>query len=220
VEIRAKDVATVTSFRMPPGELEQIRIAAKAEGTTMSEWIRNACKAALGRPAPTPDRAHIIELLDVLRRTVEEADRTLRGQLDQSPTSSTLTAEPTGGRRPPLKVVEMILTSNPDPKLWERGGRIQFDKDWEAKAIEKLCASDHSSALAARDAVRQYIATSSGRRAGNVPMSEVLDLLRSKARGRAVLIREGVVPATLLEQLARLLRRGRRIRIGSVRLPP
>jgi hypothetical protein len=39
----------------------------------MSEWIRNACTAALGRPAPAPDRAHIIELLDVLRRTVEEA---------------------------------------------------------------------------------------------------------------------------------------------------
>jgi hypothetical protein len=93
----AKDVATVTSFRMPPGELEQIRIAAKAEGMTMSEWIRNACKAALGRPAPTPDRAHIIELLDVLRRTVEEADRTVRGQLGQSP-ASTLTAERSGGR--------------------------------------------------------------------------------------------------------------------------
>jgi hypothetical protein len=110
-----------------------------------------------------------------------------------------------------------LETSNPDPKLWERGGRIQFDKDWEAKAIEKLCGSDHSSALAARDAVRQYIATSSRprRTVGNVPMSEVLDLLRSKARERAVLIREGVVPATLLEQLARLLRRGRRIRIGS-----
>ena len=93
----AKDVATVTSFRMPPGELEQIRIAAKAEGVTMSEWIRNACKAALGRPAPAPDRAHIIELLDVLRRTVEEADRTVRGQLGQSPTS-TRTAERAGGR--------------------------------------------------------------------------------------------------------------------------
>jgi hypothetical protein len=82
----AKDVATVTSFRMPPGELEEIRIAAKAEGLTMSEWIRNACKAALGRPAPAPDRAHIIELLDVLRRTVEEADRTVRAQLDQPTT--------------------------------------------------------------------------------------------------------------------------------------
>ena len=93
----AKDVATVTSFRMPPGELEQIRIAAKAEGVTMSEWIRSACKAALGRPAPAPDRAHIIELLDVLRRTVEEADRTVRGQLGQSPTS-TRTAERAGGR--------------------------------------------------------------------------------------------------------------------------
>jgi hypothetical protein len=112
-----------------------------------------------------------------------------------------------------------LETANPDPKLWERGGRIQFDKDWEAKAIEKLCGSDHPSALAARDAVRQYLATSSGRRVGNVPMSEVLDLLRSKARGRAVLIREGFVPVTLLEQLARLLRRGRRIRLGSVRVP-
>jgi hypothetical protein len=94
----AKDVATVTSFRMPPGELEQIRLAAKVEGVTMSEWIRNACKAALGRPAPAPDRAHIIELLDVLRRTVEEADRTVRGQLGQSSASSTLTAERAGGR--------------------------------------------------------------------------------------------------------------------------
>lgn len=77
----AKDVATVTSFRMPPGELEQIRDAARAEGLTMSEWIRNACKAALGMPVPLPDRAHIIELLDVLRRTVEEADRTVKSQL-------------------------------------------------------------------------------------------------------------------------------------------
>lgn len=76
----AKDVATVTSFRMPPGELEQIRLAARADGLTMSEWIRNACKSALGRPTPMPDRAHIIELLDVLRRTVEEADRTLKAQ--------------------------------------------------------------------------------------------------------------------------------------------
>jgi predicted HicB family RNase H-like nuclease len=50
----AKDVATVTSFRMPPGELEQIRIAAKAEGVTMSEWIRGACKAALGRGGRRP----------------------------------------------------------------------------------------------------------------------------------------------------------------------
>lgn len=75
-----KDVATVTSFRMPPGELEQIRVAARAEGLTMSEWIRNACTAALGRPTPMPDRAHIIELLDVLRRTVEEADRTIKSQ--------------------------------------------------------------------------------------------------------------------------------------------
>jgi hypothetical protein len=82
----AKDVATVTSFRMPPGELEEIRVAAKAEGLTMSEWIRNACKAALGRPALAPDRAHIIKLLDVLRRTVEEADRTVRAQLDQPTT--------------------------------------------------------------------------------------------------------------------------------------
>lgn len=81
--IPAKDVATVTSFRMPPGELEQIRAAARAEGLTMSEWIRNACKAALGKPAPIPDRAHIIELLDVLRRTVEEADRSVRAQLEQ-----------------------------------------------------------------------------------------------------------------------------------------
>ena len=71
---------------MPPGELEQIRIAAKAEGVTMSEWIRNACKAALGRPTRAPDRAHIIELLDVLRRTVEEADRTVRAQLDEPTT--------------------------------------------------------------------------------------------------------------------------------------
>jgi hypothetical protein len=47
----AKDVATITSFRMPPGELEQIRTAAKTDGVTMSEWIRNACTAALGRPA-------------------------------------------------------------------------------------------------------------------------------------------------------------------------
>ena len=75
-----KDVATVTSFRMPPDELEQIRLAARAEGLTLSEWIRNACKAALGRPAAMPERAHIIELLDVLRRTVEEADRTVRSQ--------------------------------------------------------------------------------------------------------------------------------------------
>ncbi len=74
----AKDVATVTSFRMPPGELEQIRMAARAEGLTMSEWIRNACKVALGRPPSLPDRAHIIDLLDVLRRTVEEADRTVK----------------------------------------------------------------------------------------------------------------------------------------------
>lgn len=84
--MRSKDVATVTSFRMPPGELEQIRAAAVAEGVTMSEWIRNACKAALGKPAPVPDRAHIIELLDVLRRTVEEADRTVRAQSESSPT--------------------------------------------------------------------------------------------------------------------------------------
>lgn len=78
-----KDVATVTSFRMPPGELEQIRAAARADGLTMSEWIRNACTAALGRPTPMPDRAHIIDLLDVLRRTVEEADRTVKSQLDE-----------------------------------------------------------------------------------------------------------------------------------------
>lgn len=65
---------------MPPGELEQIRLAARAEGLTMSEWIRNACKTELGRPAPMPERAHIIELIDVLRRTVEEADRTVRSQ--------------------------------------------------------------------------------------------------------------------------------------------
>lgn len=83
---RAKNVATVTSFRMPPGELEQIRVAARAEGLTMSEWIRNACKTALGRPAPIPDRAHIIELLDVLRRTVEEADRTVKSQLGEQAT--------------------------------------------------------------------------------------------------------------------------------------
>lgn len=81
-----KDVATVTSFRMPPGELEQIRLAARAEGLTLSEWIRNACKAALGRPAAMPERAHIIELLDVLRRTVEEADRTVRSQHGENTT--------------------------------------------------------------------------------------------------------------------------------------
>lgn len=65
--------------RMPPGELDQIRAAAAADGVTMSEWIGNACKAALGKPAPAPvpDRAHIIGLLDVLRRTVEETDRTV-----------------------------------------------------------------------------------------------------------------------------------------------
>lgn len=79
----AKDVATVTSFRMPPGELEQIRHAARTDGVTMSEWIRSACKTALGRPASMPDRAHIIELLDVLRRTVEEADRTVKAQSAQ-----------------------------------------------------------------------------------------------------------------------------------------
>lgn len=82
----AKDVATVTSFRMPPGELEQIRVAATAEGVTMSEWIRNACTTALGRPTPMPDRAHIIELLDVLRRTVEETDRTVKSQPAQQAT--------------------------------------------------------------------------------------------------------------------------------------
>lgn len=76
----ASDVATVTSFRMPPGELEHIRRAARSEGLSLSQWIRNACKAALGQPAPMPDRAHIIELLDVLRRTVEEADRTMKAQ--------------------------------------------------------------------------------------------------------------------------------------------
>lgn len=81
-----KDVATVTSFRMPPGELEQIRVAARDAGMTMSEWMRNACKTALGRPAPMPDRRHIIELLDVLRRTVDEADRTVKSQLDQQAT--------------------------------------------------------------------------------------------------------------------------------------
>jgi hypothetical protein len=84
--VAANDVATVTSFRMPPGELEQIRAATAADGVTMSEWIRNACKAALGKPAPVPDRAHIIELLDVLRRTVEEADRTVRAQSESSAT--------------------------------------------------------------------------------------------------------------------------------------
>lgn len=83
----AKDTATVTSFRMPPGELEQIRDAARSEALTMSEWIRNACKSALGRPAPLPDRAHIIELLDVLRRTVEEADRTVKSQLGHQTTT-------------------------------------------------------------------------------------------------------------------------------------
>lgn len=79
----AKDVATVTSFRMPPGELEQTRHAARTDGVTISEWIRSACKTALGRPASMPDRAHIIELLDVLRRTVEEADRTVKAQSAQ-----------------------------------------------------------------------------------------------------------------------------------------
>lgn len=112
-----------------------------------------------------------------------------------------------------------LETSNPDPKLWERGGRIQFDKDWEEKAIKRLCESDHPSAVASRDAVRAYIANTSGRRVGNVPMTEVLDVLRTKAGGRAVLIREGFVPQGLLEQLARFLRRGRSIRLGRVRLP-
>lgn len=80
-----KDVATVTSFRMPPGELEQIRVAARAQGVTMSEWIRSACKAALGTPAAMPERAHIIELLDVLRRTVEEADQPSDHSLENRP---------------------------------------------------------------------------------------------------------------------------------------
>lgn len=76
--VPAKEPATVTSFRMPPGELEQIRAAAAAEGVTMSEWIRHACTSALGVPSAVPDRAHIIELLSALRRTLDEAERTVR----------------------------------------------------------------------------------------------------------------------------------------------
>ena len=75
-----KVVATVTSFRMPPGELEQIREAAASEGLSLSEWIRGACKAALGKPAPVPDRAHIIELLGLLRRTVDEAEQSVKAE--------------------------------------------------------------------------------------------------------------------------------------------
>lgn len=112
-----------------------------------------------------------------------------------------------------------LETENPDPKLWERGGKIQFDKDWEVKAIDRLCDSNHPSALAAQDAVRQYLATHSGRPVHKVPLSEVIDTLRTRARGRAVLIREGFVPATLLEQLARMLKRRRRVRLGRVIIP-
>lgn len=63
---------------MPPGELERIRAAAVAEGLTTSEWIRNACTAALGRPTPMHDRAQIIELLASLRRTLDEAELTVK----------------------------------------------------------------------------------------------------------------------------------------------
>ena len=113
-----------------------------------------------------------------------------------------------------------LQTTNPDPKLWERGGKMQFNKAWEADAIEKLCKSTHPGAQAARNEIRKYIATSTGRSVGKVPPSEVLALLRNPARGRAVIIREGFVPVTLLEQLARMLRRGRRIRLGKLKLPP
>ena len=46
-----KEVATVTSFRMPPGELEQIREAAASEALSLSEWIRGSVQ---GRPSGNP----------------------------------------------------------------------------------------------------------------------------------------------------------------------
>jgi hypothetical protein len=71
----ATNAAVVTSFRMPPGELEEIRSASDAAGLTLSEWIRSACKAALGRPAPSLDRAELTRLLQAARRDVAEAER-------------------------------------------------------------------------------------------------------------------------------------------------
>ena len=68
----------MTSFRLQPGDFERIRAAAGAQGLTTSQWIRNACMAALGRTAPVPDRARVVELLQAVRRTAEEAERAVR----------------------------------------------------------------------------------------------------------------------------------------------
>ncbi|AYY13756.1 ribbon-helix-helix protein, CopG family [Actinobacteria bacterium YIM 96077] len=78
----AQPLATTISFRLPVSEAAAISKAAQDAGISRSDWIRSACKAALGERPVVPDRvvknveqvadevsatyAHLTELLDTM----------------------------------------------------------------------------------------------------------------------------------------------------------